>query len=159
MVALKPLPHTYMAYRIGDPAGEYPIYSGEGARRVKGRWHSIGQNPIYCAEHYSTAMLEKLVHFSGILPANQCFLAINIPLGISYEKVTKDSLPNWQGLDSPEANMFGSTWFAECRSCLLFVPSVVARMEDNILINPNHADFKQIQHGLEQPIWWDERLF
>lgn len=159
MVALKPLPQAMTVYRIGDPNGQYAIYSGEGAQRVKGRWHSIGQNPIYCAAHYSTAMLEKLVHFGGIMPDNQCFIEITIAQGISYEMVTKDSIPNWHGLDSAEANYFGSTWFAECRSCILLVPSVVARMENNILINPNHADFGQISQGLEQPIWWDERLF
>lgn len=159
MVVAKLLPKPLKAYRIGDPNGQYPIFSGEGARKVKARWHSVGQNPIYCAEHYSTAMLEKLVHFSGIMPDNQCFLEIIIPQGISYETVTKDSVPNWHGLDSPEANQFGTAWFIEARSCLLLVPSVVARMESNILINPNHADFAQIEQGLEQPIWWDERLF
>ena len=159
MVLAKQLPKPLMVYRIGDPNGQYPIFSGEGARKVKGRWHSMGQNPIYCAAHYSTAMLEKLVHFSGIMPDNQYYLEVIIPHGITYEVVTKDSVPNWHGLDSPEANQFGTAWFAAARSCLLLVPSVVARMENNILINPNHAGFAQIEQGLEQPIWWGERLF
>ena len=49
-------------YRIGDPQGAYPIYSGEGAARIEGRWHEKGQEVIYTSRHYSTALLEKLAH-------------------------------------------------------------------------------------------------
>jgi hypothetical protein len=35
----------------------------------------------------------------------------------------------------------------------------VARMERNVLINPTHKDSALIKPGLEQPIWWDGRLF
>ncbi len=34
------------AFRIGDPNGAYPIYSGEGAAKVEGRWHERGQDVI-----------------------------------------------------------------------------------------------------------------
>ena len=159
MTLSRGLPRQYTAFRIGDPKGQYPIFSGEGSRKVKGRWHSIGQNVIYSSEHYSTAMLEKLVHHSSIMPDNQYFIEITIPQGVSYEVITKDSLPNWHSLNSSEAYIFGSDWFAQSRSCILLVPSVVARMDNNILINPNHEDFFKIQESLEQPIWWDERLF
>ena len=63
-------------FRIGDPRGEYPIWSDGGSRRASGRWHEAGQRVIYAAEHYSTAMLEKLVHWNGILPPDQHFIAI-----------------------------------------------------------------------------------
>jgi RES domain-containing protein len=35
----------------------------------------------------------------------------------------------------------------------------VARIENNILINPEHPEFPRITHGLHQPVWWDLRLF
>ena len=44
------------------------------------------------------------------------------------------------------------------RSLLLLVPSVVARMERNILVNPDHPEFGRLTHGLHQPVWWDRRL-
>jgi len=44
-------------------------------------------------------------------------------------------------------------------SLILMVPFVVARIETNILINPDHPDFSRITHGLHQPVWWDERLY
>ena len=47
----------------------------------------------------------------------------------------------------------------EKRSAILLVPSVVARMERNVVINSRHADFNRLTAGLETPVWWDRRLF
>jgi RES domain-containing protein len=147
------------AFRIGDPKGKYPIYSGEGASLTEGRWHDKGQEVIYTSEHYGTAMLEKLAHYNGVLPPNQHFIEIEIPAGTSYEVVTKDSLPDWHRLDSLPARTFGTLWLNQTRAAILIVPSYVARVERNILINPRHPDSKAIRAGLETPVWWDERLF
>ena len=46
----------------------------------------------------------------------------------------------------------------EVRSAILIVPSVVARMERNVLINPAHVDAARIRPGLEVPVTWDARL-
>lgn len=146
------------AYRIGDPAGKYPVYSGEGASRLQGRWHERGQEVIYASEHYSTAMLEKLAHFNGVLPPNQHFVEITIPAGTSYEVVTKDIIPDWALPDSISARAFGSKWLKQVRSAILIVPSYVAREENNVLINPRHEQFRSIEPKLEQPVWWDLRL-
>lgn len=146
-------------YRIGDPLGAFPIYSAEGARRVAGRWHRRGQAVIYASQHYSTAMLERLVHYSGSLPQGQHYIAIEIPPGTSYEVVTPHSLPGWERKDLRASRGFGARWIEEARSAILLVPSVVARMEQNVLINPAHADAARIAPGLEQPVWWDDRLF
>ena len=145
--------------RIGDPEGEHPIYSGEGAALTEGRWHNRGQEVIYASANYSTAMLEKLVRYNGILPPNQHFVEIEIPVGTSYEQVTKDSLPGWDLPDSPPARSFGSKWLAERRSAILIVPSYVAREEQNVLINPHHPHAAKIRPQLEKPVWWDSRLF
>ena len=146
------------AYRIGDRKGAYAVYSGEGSRENEGRWHSRGQNVIYASKYYSTAVLEKLVR-TGEMPPNQYFVEIIILPGVSYEVVTKDSVPDWCNKDQVAARKFGSTWFRECRSAILIVPSVVARVDQNVLINPHHDDYSQIKAGLETPVWWDSRLF
>jgi RES domain-containing protein len=44
-------------------------------------------------------------------------------------------------------------------SLILLTPSVVARVDRNVLINPQHPEFPRVTHGLHQPVWWDERLF
>lgn len=153
------LPSQKTVYRIGDSEGRYPIFSGEGAKVAEGRWHQKGQDPIYAAEHLSLAMLEKLVHFNGIIPARQHSIEIVIPKGTTYEVVSRDSIPNWYDAAGANARKFGSEWFLDMRSCVLIVPSVVVRTENNLLINPNHADFPAIKPGLEIPVTWDERLY
>ena len=72
-------------YRIGDPDGAFPIYDAEGARLYPGRWNTHTSPVIYTSEHYSTAVLEKLVHANLVMPANQHFIEITIPNGVSYE--------------------------------------------------------------------------
>jgi RES domain-containing protein len=153
------LPAPMRTFRIGDPHGLFPIYSGKGAALTEGRWHEKGQEVIYSSEHYSLAMLEKLVHYSGVMPPNQHFIEISIPRGTSYEVVTKDSLPDWHSRDGHASRAFGSSWFSNSRSALLIVPSRVAREERNVLVNPHHPDASAISSGLETPVWWDERLF
>lgn len=114
---------------------------------------------VYASEHYSTAMLEKLVHGAGHLPPNQHYVKITIPRGVSYEAVTTDTLPGW---DAPEPRLsreYGARWIRERRSLILAVPSFVARIERNVLINPAHEAFSRIKADLAEPVWWDERLF
>ena len=88
------LPEAIRAYRIGDVDGRFPVWSVEGAMQVAGRWHRLGAEVIYASEHYSTALLEKLVYCNGVLPPNQHFVEVAIPAGVSYEVVTKDSVPD-----------------------------------------------------------------
>ncbi len=146
------------AYRIGDAAGGYPVYSGIGASRFPGRWNKSGEEVIYSSEHYSTAVLEKLVRL-GEMPGGQHFVEMDIPAGVSYEVVTGSVVPRWYEKNARSARKFGSRWFREIRSAILLVPSVIARVEQNILIHPQHPDFAKITPGLETPIWWDRRLF
>jgi hypothetical protein len=39
------------------------------------------------------------------------------------------------------------------------VPSLPARLERNILINPVHPDANGITATMPEPLWWDERLY
>lgn len=149
------------AYRMGDPGGRFPVWSAERARQIAARWHDVGEEVIYASEHYSTALLEKLVYCNGVLPPNQHAVEVSIPEGVSYEVVTKDLLPDWSDPSCASARSFGSKWYRESRSAILFVPSVVARMERNIIINAGHPDLvrKRIDVGVEEPVYWDRRLF
>jgi RES domain-containing protein len=146
-------------YRIGDPDGQYPIFDGAGSTIAPGRWNTARAPMIYASRHYSTAMLEKLAHGSGQLPPNQHFIEITVPNGVTYEMVTPDILPTWADTTYAASRPFGAQWHRERRSAILIAPSVVARMEQNVLINPAHPEFDQIEHGLHQPVWWDSRLF
>ena len=156
---MRTLPAQLTAYRIGDPAGRFPAYSVDGALRVGGRWHERGDRVIYAAENYSTAMLESLANLGPERPPNQHYIEITIPAGVSYEVASTDHLRGWYRSAATSSKVFGHRWYAERRSAVLFVPSVVARVERNIVINATHDDFPRIKPGLETPVWWDERLF
>ena len=147
------------AWRIGDPEGAYPIYDATGSTLAPGRWNDARTSVIYAAEHYGTALLEKLVHGSGALPPNQHAVRITIPPGTSYEVVTKDRLPGWDAFPPADSVVFGAAWAQEARSAILLVLSVVAREERNVVINPAHPDAVGIEHSLHEPVHWDRRLF
>jgi RES domain-containing protein len=153
------LDRVLRAYRIGDPEGDYPIFDATGSRLYPGRWNTPSSPMIYCAANYSTALLEKLAHGSGALPPNQHYIEITIPNGIAYEIFDPHSLPGWDSPDPLPAQAFGERWHHERRSLLLIVPSVVARIEENYLLNPTHPDFPKVTHSLHKPVWWDARLF
>ena len=146
-------------YRIGDPEGAFAIYDAEGARRYPGRWNTLTSPIIYACEHYSTALLEKLVHANLVMPANQHFIAITIPNGVSYEIFQTAAHPGWDSRNESVCKNFGQRWCEEKRSALLIAPSIPARLERNFLINPAHPDAKAITHTLPEPVWWDDRLY
>lgn len=146
------------AYRIGDPAGAHPIFDATGSKLWPGRWNTAASPMIYASEHYSTAMLEKLVHGNGHMPPNQHWIEITIPPGVPYEVFSTAHHSGWEAEDCLVSKAHGEQWQRSMRSLLLIVPSVVARMEQNILINDSHPEVHRITHGLHQPIWWDRRL-
>jgi RES domain-containing protein len=157
--AVQRLDRTLGCFRIGDPHGTFPIYDSRGAELFPGRWNVAEVAVIYASEHYSTTMLEILANSNGVLPPNQHYIAITVPRGTSYEIVTKDHLSGWDARLPAVSCAFGAHWVREARSAVLLVPSYVARIERNVVINPAHADAKGIEISLPEPVWWDERLF
>ncbi len=57
------------------------------------------------------------------------------------------------------ARAFGDAWMRERRTAVLVVPSVVARREVNVLLNPRHVGFKKMVARVREPVVWDARLF
>ncbi|MYH15573.1 MAG: RES domain-containing protein [Gammaproteobacteria bacterium] len=153
------LPAPLRGFRIGDPDGWFSVWSAEGAKRVSGRWHEAGTEVIYASENYSTAMLQNLVNWKGALPPNQHFVEVTVPQGTSYEVVTAETLPGLFDPNQEAPRRHGRDWYAELRSAVLIVPSVVARMEDNLVFNSQHPEFEGVAVGLETPVWWEPRLF
>jgi RES domain-containing protein len=158
-VTAQVLDRTLTSFRIGDPGGAFPIFDATGSTLAPGRWNTAGSPLIYTSEHYSTALLEKLVHGSGRLPPNQHFVRITIPRGVSYEVFSPPTLPGWDLMPATVSKAFGEQWCFERRSLLLMVPSVVARLDRNVLINAAHPDFSKLEASLHEPVFWDRRLF
>ena len=153
------LDRTLSCFRIGDPNGAYPIFDATGSTIAPGRWNTSGSPMIYTSEHFSTALLEKLVHGSGRLPPNQHHITVTIPRGLTYEMFSPPTLPGWDRMPATVSKTFGERWCLEKRSVILIVPSVVARLDNNILINPAHPAFRKLEASLHEPVFWDRRLF
>lgn len=106
-------------------------------------------------------MLECLAHAGiGRVPRTHVAVDIAIKAGVSVEELDPPNLPSgWDDADLRVARAFGDTWARECRTCVLVVPSVVARREGNVILNPQHPDFRNIGAGAPEPVIWDARLF
>ena len=134
------------------------MFDAHGAALYPGRWNAPGQPVIYASEHYSTALLEKLVHTLR-LPPNQHFVEIEISEGVSCREFTTRDLPSgWDSDEQSIARALGADWLREGRSAVLLVPSAVAPVDRNVLINLDHPDAKGIVPGPETPVPWDHRL-
>ncbi len=106
-------------------------------------------------------MLECLAHAGiGRMPRTHVAVEIAIAGVVAVERHDESSLPvGWDHADLRVARVFGDAWIRERRTAVLVVPSVVARREGNVLLNPQHADFKKIVAGSPEPVVWDARLF
>lgn len=153
------LDRTLTAHRIGDPHGAFPIFDARGSTLAPGRWNTPGSAMIYASEHYSTALLEKLARGGGALPPNQHYVVVSIPRGVSYEVLNEPALPGWDAMPATVSKSFGERWALEKRSAILLAPSVIARLDRNVMINPAHPDFALIAASLHRPVFWDRRLF
>jgi RES domain-containing protein len=148
-----------LVFRVADR--RFPIFDGTGARIVGGRWNSPGRPVIYAAETFAGALLEILVHSNlGRVPKTHAAIEISIPNTVAVESLDALSLPKWDAEDQIANRAFGDDWLIARRSAVLMVPSAVTRgHERNILINPEHPDFKLIVAGAPVDVQWDRRLF
>ncbi|MBG6076636.1 RES family NAD+ phosphorylase [Polaromonas sp. CG_9.11] len=146
-------------YRIAD--SRHPLWDGTGAALVGGRWNSPGRPVIYASLSYACAMLEILVHANiGRIPTTQACAVAEVPDGVGIERQDALSLPaGWDGDDLSPARRFGDQWLQEARSAVLVLPSVVARLECNALINLLHPDASRLRVAPSQKVIWDQRLF
>ena len=150
---------SWHAWRIAD--GRFDPFSPVGASLVGGRWNSPGLGVIYASSSYAGAMLECLAHAGiGRVPRTQVAVEIAIADAVVVERHGDSSLPaGWDHADLRVARAFGDAWISGLRTAVLVVPSVVARREGNVLINPRHPDFSRISAGTPEPVVWDARLF
>ena len=145
------------AYRIADM--RHAIFDGTGAMLHGARWNSPGRRVIYAAETYAGALLEILVHASGRVPKSQGYIEIDIPAAVEIEEMMPDEAPRWDAQSFESAREFGNKWYDERRTAVLLTPSVVTRVERNVLISPEHAGFPLIRAGQPLPVRWDARLW
>ena len=139
----------------------YPPYDAEGARLVGGRWNSKGVRVLYMSENRSLAVLEVLVHLSGMLPDKYILGSANIPNSLLIERIADEDLPEGWSTLVPDRQVvtrrLGDAWVEGRRSAILSVPSVIVG-ERNYVLNPAHPDFARIEFAEPEPFRFDLRL-
>lgn len=139
------------------------ILSGNGAKKIGGRWNDPGTPLLYTSGTPELALLEYLVHLSGAsldeLPP-LVLITLELPTGAAVEELTLHQLPSgWQLAEPGVARRGANEWLQERRTLILKVPSVVMPSSFNLLLNPLHQDLEKVEIAQMQPFQLDSRLF
>lgn len=148
-------------YRVFQRKHAATAFSGEGARRYGGRWNSVGRAVVYTSATFSLALLELTVNTSSArIPPDMVYAPIDIPDDVFPEVLHIGQLPkNWFDFPAPPAcHAAGDSWLQRSATVAFVVPSAVARIESNVLLNPAHPDFAHLIVGDFEAVAIDNRL-
>jgi RES domain-containing protein len=148
-------------YRTFERKHAASAFSGEGARLYGGRWNSVGTAVVYTSTTFSLALLEIMVNTSSArIPADMMYAAIDIPNEVVPQKLDVAALPeNWFAYPPPpECQILGDAWVRRGETVALVLPSAVARIDNNALLNPAHPDFTRLIIGKGELMAIDNRL-
>jgi RES domain-containing protein len=134
--------------------------SAEGARQHGGRWNSKGVAVLYCSTSVALAMLELRVHSPRPFPRTRLKFVIEVPDDAVIEAQSSDLNDGWDSLPpGPASKRFGDAWVAAGASLGLLVPSVIAREERNLVLNPSHDRFDEVRVVSKERVRLDSRLY
>lgn len=87
-------------------------------------------------------------------------VAVDVPDTASTYEPNIDSLPErWDEVPvSSAAQAFGRRWLDEARQLCLKIPSVIVPEEKNVVINPRHPEYPNVQLTVIRPFSFDPRM-
>lgn len=128
------------------------MMSGDGALRVGGRWNSKGMRAVYAASSLSLAALEVLVHVPNPrVLRDYVMLRLDVPDDVIVDY-------KWSVVDAEAMKARGDRFFTRQEGVALRVASVVIPLEQTLVINPLHPEFKRVKWGKLLPFDFDQRL-
>lgn len=148
-------------WRISNHKHTDTAFSGEGSRRVGGRWNSRGRSVVYTSATLSLAALEYFVHME-VEDAENMLVSIQVDIPeVEIETLDLTQLPsNWRNIPAPTAlATIGDKWFDLGTAALLVVPSAIIPQESNYLLNPLHNNFAKMQIHSPQIFGFDSRMW
>lgn len=136
-----------IVYRLVHPRHSRTAFSGEGAFLAGGRWNSPGVRVVYTSSSVALAVLEVLAYRSARnpLPPRHLYRITLAENQLTW--LAPDQLPeDWMAYPHPESTQaIGDGWFNTGETLALVIPSVLAPQESNIVLNPLHPDFTDLQ--------------
>jgi RES domain-containing protein len=138
--------------------------SGTGAKKVGGRFNSIGKSVVYTASSIALASLEILVHMDkDLIPENLTIVELDFPKDLNIDIVKIADLgKRWNKYPAPKyCQNIGDNWIDNSSSVGLQVPSAIIKNEKefNMVLNPSHKDFKEVKISKIEKFTLDPRLF
>jgi RES domain-containing protein len=134
-------------FRISDPEfAKTPedMLSGQGSFLFGGRWNSPGYRVVYLAESLSLAAYELLVHVPDQVVAPFRRISISVPEDLILT-LDESALPeDWQNPGHPDLAAIGDSWIESNSSLALSLPSALVPGEKNVILRPDHPDFKSV---------------
>jgi RES domain-containing protein len=136
--------------------------TGEGARRVGGRWNSAGRPAVYAASHLSLSILEIVVHArtESQRALKRSKAELDLPDGLverlSAAAVPKDFSPRTA---YAATQALGDRWLESLRTPILVVPSSIVPEEQFVILNPLHPAYPRCRWGKFVSIELDSRLW
>jgi RES domain-containing protein len=160
--------NTFSLWRIASDTPQWMAddLGGKGAALRGARWNHVGEHVAYAATSISLAAWETRAHFGhgGALPWNRFLVRIDVPIDVwAAREVLSTPMPvGWDAI--PEGLVsrdLGSKWLSTAHAthtALLVVPSVIVNEENNVLINPAHADATRIKAVKVRRFLYDHRV-
>ncbi len=125
------------------------MLSGAGAAERGGRWNPPGVPAVYCSENSSLALLEILA---------------GLPFGVDrpeyriVDLVVPDERIEYLDVAPDETDCSRLGGEALERGLAITVPSAVNPLDRNIVINPRHPHFREVEAGTIRTFRLDEGL-
>lgn len=124
------------------------------------RWNHFGVVMVYTTTSRARAALEFFVNLEpNEAPDDLLIAEASVPDKFVATLDLALLPPNWRGLNHETCRYLGSDWAASRGSLALKVPSAVVGGEWNVLLNPKHPRFAQVQIAGSKPFRYDERMF
>ncbi|RYE14958.1 MAG: RES domain-containing protein [Rickettsiales bacterium] len=134
--------------------------TGRGGLLSSARWHDH-LPVIYTSLTSSTTILEKLVHLQpDEIHHDLMIMKIEVADSASSQLLEANQLPaGWNTYPAPALlKNIGNAWLTGKTSLMLYVPSVIDPMAQNVLINPLHLEIDSLKIIELQPFTFDHRL-
>lgn len=157
---------TMSLWRIASDTPDWSAedMAGKGAAAKGARWNHAREQITYASTSISLAAWETRAHLGKAgakLPFNRYLVRIDVPDDVwaTRARVAKPLPVGWDAIpEGVVSRSLGSAWLASGRSLLLVVPSVVIEEEDNVLINPAHADSARLVTAKLRRFLYDHRV-